>query len=77
MLLLSTIQAVKRKIQVIPNEPQERDRMLREFVDPVHIPASLNGEDDWVFDAAEYYGPVSGTDQDALEYLVTMPYHAH
>ena len=41
------------------------------------IPIGLGGFDDYVFNSDEYYADDRiGEDEEALEYLVTMPYHA-
>jgi len=51
--------------------------MLKEFVEPKYIPKFLDGDDAWEFDASTYYGKPSCSDEEALKYLVTMPYHSY
>ncbi len=72
---------VRRKIHVVPSDAQERMNMLGDLVEEKFIPTWLGGTDTYVFDSTEYYK--SGkyrsdfiSDEEGLEYIKTMPYHA-
>ena len=67
---------MNRKILVIPNNLEERNKILGEFIDRDNIPTWLGGKSTYTFDATQYYMKPNGSDKEAVEYLVTMPYHA-
>jgi len=69
--------AVKQKMQVVPNDKRERNELLHQYVHPRHIPHWLDGEDQYNYDVNEYYSKeFLVSEQEGREYLTTMPYHA-
>ena len=73
--------AVKKKIHVLPNDEEAKEKMLKELVDEQFVPTWLGGKDGYLFNAAEYYkGGAFETeffsDEEGIEYARTMPYHA-
>mmetsp|Transcript_17757 Transcript_17757/g.32124 ORF Transcript_17757/g.32124 Transcript_17757/m.32124 type:complete len:519 (-) Transcript_17757:98-1654(-) len=75
-------EAVRNKIHAIPNDGPERSDMLTAFLhDDAHVPKWLGGSDPYEFNHKEYYAPYIQqkhvwTNEEGLEYLTTMPYHA-
>jgi len=72
-------ESVRSKIHALPaNDDAKRVEALRVLIDDDMIPYWLGGKDMYKFDYDEWYGDgvVKCTDEEALEYLTTMPYHA-
>ena len=69
---------VRNKIVMLPRDKKERLESLEMLIGSREkIPTSLGGADDYVFNVDEYYVNIRiGPDEEALEYLTTMPYHA-
>ncbi|KAL9187003.1 hypothetical protein ACHAXT_010723 [Thalassiosira profunda] len=77
MVLPFVTEDVRAKIHIIPNAEEERREMLLQFMDESEIPDWLGGNDDYRFDANEYYeGKCILPEEGILEYRTTMPYHA-
>jgi hypothetical protein len=69
---------VRNKITVLPHGVVERKQVLESVVGRENVPVWLDGTDDYEFDVDAYYANESmyASDEDANEYLTTMPYHA-
>lgn len=69
---------VRNKIVILPHNENERLEALKSVLgQSSNIPVRLGGTDDYVYNVDEYYKDDSvGRDEEALEYLTTMPYHA-
>jgi hypothetical protein len=69
---------VRNKITVLPHGIVERNQLLETVVGRENVPAWLDGADAYEFDVDVYYANESmyASDEDANEYLTTMPYHA-
>lgn len=72
---------VRRKIHLLPSEGEDRMDMLGALVVEEFIPIWLGGKDAFIFDSTEYYksGKYKSdfiSDEEGLEYIETMPYHA-
>jgi len=69
---------VRNKIAMIPNNQKEQLQALKDVLgSKKNIPTGLGGTDDYDFNLDEYYAnDIFGPDEEALEYLTTMPYHA-
>jgi hypothetical protein len=69
---------VRNKITVLPHGVVERKQVLETVVGRENVPVWLDGTDDYEFDVDAYYANESmyASDEDANEYLTTMPYHA-
>ena len=69
---------VRNKIVMLPRDPKERLEALKAVLGPKsNIPIGLGGTDDFDFNLDEYYSDdIVVRDEEALEYLTTMPYHA-
>mmetsp|Transcript_12238 Transcript_12238/g.24481 ORF Transcript_12238/g.24481 Transcript_12238/m.24481 type:complete len:564 (-) Transcript_12238:2383-4074(-) len=68
---------VRNKIAVLPQDPKELAEALQNVLGETNIPTWLGGADDYEFDPNEYYAnDFIGRDEEALEYLTTMPFHA-
>jgi hypothetical protein len=68
---------VRNKIIMLPHYPKERLEALKDILGTEqNIPIGLGGTDNYDFDSDDYYAnDVFGRDEEALEYLTTMPYH--
>lgn len=69
---------VRNKLIILPNDPDARLETLQAVLGPKsNIPKQLGGTDDYAFNVDEYYNnEFVSRDEEALEYLSTMPYHA-
>jgi hypothetical protein len=69
---------VRNKIVVLPHGQKERLKALNAVLGTKeNIPERLGGIDDYNFDSDEYYSDdIFGHDEEALQFLTTMPYHA-
>jgi hypothetical protein len=70
---------VRNKIIVVPHHHEERIAILETILGKGNIPVWLGGTDTYEFDANEHYASknvIAGTDEQAKEYLTTLPYHA-
>lgn len=72
---------VKRKIHIVPNDNDKRREMLSQLIDEKFIPTWLGGTDNYQFESTEYYqqGRYKSdfcTNEEGLDYIETMPYHA-
>lgn len=69
---------VRNKLILLPNDPDEQLKTLQTILGAKsNIPKGLGGTDDYDFNVNEYYSnEVLGRDEEALEFLSTMPYHA-
>jgi len=69
---------VRNKIVVLPRDQKERLELLEVVIGSrENIPVRLGGDDDYVFNTDEYYANDRiGPDEEALEYLTTMPYYS-
>jgi hypothetical protein len=72
---------VRRKIHILPSNINERAGLLTLLVEEKFIPTWLGGRDPYQFDAIDYYktGDYKSefiTDEEGIEYVKTMPYHA-
>ena len=69
---------VRNKIVMLPHNQKERLEALKTVLGPTNnIPVGLGGTDDYVFNVDQYYSHDNiGRDEEALEYLTTMPFHA-
>ena len=71
---------VRDKLKVVPHDPIKRQQLLETVLGAENVPVSLGGTDTYEFQVDEYYSELekelSATDEQALEYLTTMPYHA-
>jgi len=69
---------VRNKIVMLPHDPEEQMETLQSVLGAKkNIPDWLGGTDNFNFEVEEYYAnDVLGRDEEALEYLTTMPYHA-
>jgi hypothetical protein len=69
---------VRDKICIVPHDLEKKRALLRTVIEPNYIPTWLGGSDDYQFDPDTYYPqPLRISNQQGLEYLRTMPYHAH
>jgi hypothetical protein len=79
-LFLSLItEEVRNKIIILPHDEYERRGVLETVLGKENVPLWLGGENDYRFNVDEYYNShdtVVGTDEEAVEYLELMPYHA-
>eukprot|EP00539_Tryblionella_compressa_P004867 CAMPEP_0178769234 /NCGR_PEP_ID=MMETSP0744-20121128/20707_1 /TAXON_ID=913974 /ORGANISM="Nitzschia punctata, Strain CCMP561" /LENGTH=465 /DNA_ID=CAMNT_0020425445 /DNA_START=49 /DNA_END=1446 /DNA_ORIENTATION=- len=70
---------VRNKIVILSHDPVERKATLETILGKKNIATWLGGTDVYKFNVDEYYDTddtIFGTDEEAREYLVTMPYHA-
>jgi len=69
---------VRNKIVMLPHDRTERLEALKAVLGTKeNIPERLGGIDDYDFDSDEYYSDdIFGRDEEALQFLTTMPYHA-
>ena len=69
---------VRNKIVMLPHDQNERLEALEAVLGTQkNIPIHLGGTDDYSFNLGEYYTDgIFGHDEEALEYLTTMPYYA-
>lgn len=67
---------VKQKIIAVPNDDKKRYELLSGLMDPKYIPVSYGGEDDFVFRPSDYFGEPNSSEDEAVAYKTTMPYHA-
>ena len=69
---------VRQKIVVLPHKESKRKQVLETVVGVEYIPKWMGGEDDYEFSTETYYSNPEAviTDEEALEYTKTMPYHA-
>ncbi len=69
---------VRNKLIILPNDPHDRLETLQAVLGAKsNIPKGLGGTDDYDFNVDEYYSnEFVSRDEEALEYLSTMPYHA-
>ena len=68
---------VRNKILMLPRDPKERLETLQAILGMKNIPVALGGDDDYSFNSDEYYtNAILGRDEEGLEYLKTMPFHA-
>jgi hypothetical protein len=69
---------VRNKIKVLPHGVVERNQVLETVVGRENVPVWLDGTDAYEFDVDVYYANDSmyASEEDANEYLTTMPYHA-
>ena len=72
-----TIDDVRSKIHVIPNDPEKRREMMLQFIEEEEVPFYLGGKDEYRFDARGYYQDQCVlSEEEIVEYRTTMPYHA-
>ncbi|CAB9531795.1 CRAL TRIO domain protein [Seminavis robusta] len=69
---------VRDKIKVLPNHnPAKSLAILKTAIEERYIPDWLGGTDTFQFSVEEYYPPhLRCTEDEAREFLTTMPYHA-
>lgn len=68
---------VRQKIKVLPRDPKLRRQVLQTVVGTENIPGWLGGKDSFRFDVDSYYSHSTViSDEESIEYLTTMPYHA-
>ena len=71
---------VREKLKVVPHDPVKRRKLLEAVLGAENIPVALGGTDTYEFQVDEYYSELEkelhATDEEAMEYLTTMPYHA-
>jgi hypothetical protein len=72
---------VRQKLIILPHDPEQQRLVLETVVGVDNIPVSLGGTDTFQFNAKEYYSHGKKynshcTDEQAKEYVTTMPYHA-
>jgi hypothetical protein len=67
---------VRDKLYLLPDEPEARKDMLDALVGDEFLPHYLGGNDEYRFDANEYYRKDQCTEAETTEYIQTMPYHA-
>jgi hypothetical protein len=68
---------VREKVVVLSSNPEQRKAVLEVVVMPQFVPVYLGGTDDIPFSSQDYYPQnYHCTNEEALEYLKTMPYHA-
>jgi len=68
---------VREKIVILPSDPQLRKALLETVILPQFIPSYVGGKDDYRFDSDDYYPrKYHCTNEEATEYIQTMPYHA-
>eukprot|EP00984_Skeletonema_dohrnii_P006683 scaffold2378_cov137-Skeletonema_dohrnii-CCMP3373.AAC.6 len=77
MVLPFVTEDVRAKIHVIPNDEDGRREMLLQFIDEDKIPNWLGGNDDYEFDAKEYYKDEKCvlSEDEISNFLIDMPYH--
>lgn len=78
-IVLSLItKEVRDKIKILPNHDKAKSlAVLRTVVEEDYIPQWLGGTDSYQFDAETYYPQhLRCTEEEALEFLQSMPYHA-
>lgn len=70
--------AVRKKFLILKSDSKRYDTLKELMGGEEFIPTTLGGRDDFKFDLERYYdvNGVHGTDDMALEYLTSMPYHA-
>ncbi|KAI2511049.1 CRAL/TRIO domain containing protein [Fragilaria crotonensis] len=66
------------KLHVLPDDPEAREVALDALVEKQFRPDFLGGDDEWKFNAKEYYSSRKHqcTDAESTEFLTSMPYHA-
>lgn len=68
---------VRQKIKVLPRDDNQRREMLQAVVGANNIPKWLGGKDTYQFNAKTYYADTLVVpDDESIEYVQTMPYHA-
>jgi hypothetical protein len=71
---------VRQKIHLVPNDPKERLKMMKELVEEKFIPVRLGGTDNYKFHADHYYSSEVKTevlsDEEGVKYYETLPYYA-
>ena len=68
---------VREKIVILSSDPELRKDVLDVVVMPHFVPNYLGGNDNYEFNTEEYYPrKYVCTNEEAIEYLTTMPYHA-
>jgi hypothetical protein len=68
---------VRNKLKVLPHNAEKRRHVLETVLGVDNIPDWLGGKDTYRFQVDEYYSnkELYATDEQANEYLTTMPYH--
>jgi hypothetical protein len=68
---------VRGKLKVLPHDAKKRRHMLETVLGADNIPDWMLGKDTYRFQVNEYYSnkEVYVTDEQANDYLTTMPYH--
>jgi hypothetical protein len=69
---------VRDKLKVIPDTSRSGGQMLKGLIGSEFQPHFLGGTDSWTFQSHEYYNSPKHfcADNESVEYLVRMPYHA-
>ena len=69
---------VRDKIKILPNHDKAKSlAILKMVLEEESIPDYMGGTDTYRFDVESYYPlEVRGTEEEAREFLTTMPYHA-
>ena len=68
---------VRQKIIVLPHDERRRQQVLRTIIGDENIPNWLGGTDSFEFNHDTYYlNDLVISDEAAMEYLETMPYHS-
>ena len=77
-IFLSLItEEVRNKILILPHDERERHAALETVLGKDNVPIWLGGTDDYVFQVdAHYAKDVVTSDDEAKEYLTSMPYHS-
>lgn len=70
---------VREKVKLLPNYDKEKSlAILRMVVEEDYIPEYLGGTDTYKFDVNDYYPQyLHCTEEEAQEFITTMPYHAN
>jgi hypothetical protein len=77
MMLPFVTEDVRAKIHIIPNKVDERRDMLLQLMTEGQIPYYLGGNDEYNYDAIQYYQGKCVLSEDSItEYISTMPFHA-
>jgi hypothetical protein len=68
---------VRNKLKVLPHGAEKRRHVLETVLGADNIPDWMGGKDTYQFQVDEYYSnkELYATDEQANEYLTTMPYH--
>jgi CRAL/TRIO domain len=70
---------VRDKVKVIPDASRSGQQMVKALIGSEFQPPFLGGSDSWTFSPHEYYNSPKHLcrDEESVDYLTSMPYHAY